>query len=133
MPFSFRIPPSGLAKQDLIMYIPSSSSGCGSVWLERSVRDAEAGGSNPLIPTSEITTTRYAGGLFRPYKGLLPASAWNDAGFYFIQAKCRCHPGLPPEVAAYSRGVSLSCMASCLSCCWIYFLTVASLKPTVPA
>ena len=25
--------------------------GCGSVWLERSVRDAEAGGSNPLIPT----------------------------------------------------------------------------------
>ena len=28
-----------------------SATGCGSVWLERSVRDAEAGGSNPLIPT----------------------------------------------------------------------------------
>ena len=27
------------------------SSGCGSVWLERCVRDAEAGGSNPLTPT----------------------------------------------------------------------------------
>ena len=26
-------------------------SGCGSVWLERCVRDAEAGGSNPLTPT----------------------------------------------------------------------------------
>ena len=28
--------------------------GCGSVWLERSVRDAEAGGSNPLIPTTNM-------------------------------------------------------------------------------
>ena len=27
------------------------SSGRGSVWLERCVRDAEAGGSNPLTPT----------------------------------------------------------------------------------
>ncbi len=27
-------------------------SGCGSVWLERCVRDAEAGGSNPLTPTN---------------------------------------------------------------------------------
>ena len=26
-------------------------SGCGSVWLERRVRDAETGGSNPLTPT----------------------------------------------------------------------------------
>ena len=45
------------------------------LYIVPSLRDAEAGGSNPLIPTSEITTTRYAGGLFRPYKGLLPASA----------------------------------------------------------
>ena len=29
----------------------SDKSGCGSVWLERCVRDAEAGGSNPLTPT----------------------------------------------------------------------------------
>ena len=29
----------------------SFKSGCGSVWLERCVRDAEAGGSNPLTPT----------------------------------------------------------------------------------
>ena len=33
-------------------------SGCGSVWLERCVRDAEAGGSNPLTPT-----------IFLPQKG----------------------------------------------------------------
>ncbi len=32
----------------------SSSTGCGSAWLERSVRDAEAGGSNPLIPTRMV-------------------------------------------------------------------------------
>ena len=28
-------------------------SGCGSVWLERCVRDAEAGGSNPLTQTKK--------------------------------------------------------------------------------
>ena len=35
------------------MYIKEvdNKSGCGSVWLERCVRDAEAGGSNPLTPT----------------------------------------------------------------------------------
>src|SRR5262245_4512068 len=27
------------------------SSGCGSIWLERAVRDRETGGSNPLTPT----------------------------------------------------------------------------------
>ena len=32
-------------------YIP----GCGSVWLERLVRDQEAGGSNPLTPTIKIS------------------------------------------------------------------------------
>ena len=26
-------------------------SGCGSAWLERCVRDAKVGGSNPLTPT----------------------------------------------------------------------------------
>ena len=31
--------------------VESDKSGCGSVWLERCVRDAEAGGSNPLTPT----------------------------------------------------------------------------------
>ena len=46
----------GVNLQDLIFY-PSCfilflcMSGCGSVWLERSVRDAEAAGSNPAIPT----------------------------------------------------------------------------------
>ena len=29
-----------------------NKSGRGSVWLERCVRDAEAGGSNPLAPTN---------------------------------------------------------------------------------
>ena len=32
-------------------YINKTATGCGSVWLERCVRDAEAGGSNPLTPT----------------------------------------------------------------------------------
>ena len=29
-------------------------SGCGSAWLERCVRDAEVGGSNPLTPTNSL-------------------------------------------------------------------------------
>ena len=35
--------------------IPTNNfiSGCGSVWLERRVRDAEAAGSNPVTPTRE--------------------------------------------------------------------------------
>ena len=32
-------------------FVQRENSGCGSVWLERSVRDAEAEGSNPFIPT----------------------------------------------------------------------------------
>ena len=32
-------------------YINGTVAGCGSVWPERCVRDAEAGGSNPLTPT----------------------------------------------------------------------------------
>ena len=34
-----------------IMELLTSSSGRGSAWLERLVRDQEAGGSNPLAPT----------------------------------------------------------------------------------
>ena len=33
------------------LYEQRHKSGCGSVWLERCGRDAEAGGSNPLTPT----------------------------------------------------------------------------------
>ena len=32
--------------------LPRRSTGCGSTWLERRVRDAETGGSNPLTPTT---------------------------------------------------------------------------------
>ena len=35
------------------------NSGCGSVWLERCVRDAEAGGSNPLTPTIFLPHRRF--------------------------------------------------------------------------
>ncbi len=32
---------------------------CGSAWLERCVRDAEVGGSNPLTPTNSSSPLRY--------------------------------------------------------------------------
>ena len=34
---------------------PQASSGRGSAWLERLVRDQEVGGSNPLAPTTSKT------------------------------------------------------------------------------
>lgn len=72
-------------------------------------------------------------------KGTLPPTGtWrvtgqrlNDAGFHFVQAQCPCHLGYPLKGSAYSRVVNLSCMMSFFSCCWIYFLIVASLRPTV--
>ena len=45
-----------LARCASLSYKTSLMTGCGSVWLERSVRDAEAGGSNPLIPTRNSRT-----------------------------------------------------------------------------
>ncbi len=41
-----------------------SLAGCGSVWLERSVRDAEAVGSNPTIPMTFIYREARGGDLF---------------------------------------------------------------------
>lgn len=33
--------------------VPQVTSGCSSVWLERTVGDREVGGSSPLIPTEK--------------------------------------------------------------------------------
>lgn len=41
-----------------------------------------------------IRTTRKAGGLLWPYKGLLPAAP-KDAGFHAVQAQCPCRLGYP--------------------------------------
>lgn len=57
-------------------------------------------------PSALITTTRIAGGLLQPYKGIT-GQRLNDAGFHFVQAQCRCHLGLPLE------GVSI--LTSCQS------------------
>ena len=41
-----------------------------------------------------IRTTRKAGGLLWPCKGLLPAAP-KDAGFHAVQAQCPCRLGYP--------------------------------------
>ena len=41
-----------------------------------------------------IKTTRIAGGLLWPCKGLLPAAP-KDASFHCVQAQCRCRFGYP--------------------------------------
>ena len=47
-----------------------------------------------LLP--KIRTTRKAGGLLWPCKGLLPAAP-KDAGFHAVQAQCPCRLGYPLE------------------------------------
>ena len=42
----------------------------------------------------QIRTTRKAGGLLWPCKGLLPAAP-KDAGFHAVQAQCPCRLGYP--------------------------------------
>ena len=42
----------------------------------------------------KIRTTRIAGGLLWPCKGLLPAAP-KDAGFHAVQAQSPCHLGYP--------------------------------------
>lgn len=78
----------------------------------------------------KISTTRIAGGLLWPCKGLLSVAP-KDAGFHCVQAQCHCRLGYPLKGSWYSRVLNLSCKISCFSCCWIYFLIVASLSPTV--
>lgn len=48
----------------------------------------------PEFAFFQISTTRIAGGLLWPYKGLLPAAP-KDAGFHVVQAQCHCRFGLP--------------------------------------
>ena len=45
-------------------------------------------------PHKGIRTTRKAGGLLWPCKGLLPAAP-KDAGFHAVQAQCPCRLGYP--------------------------------------
>ena len=51
---------------------------------------------NKKIPggAGTIRTTRKAGGLLWPCKGLLPAAP-KDAGFHAVQAQCPCRLGYP--------------------------------------
>ena len=49
------------------------ATGCGSVWLERSVRDAEAARSNRAIPTiKKQTGSSEAGARFFMVKAIVP-------------------------------------------------------------
>lgn len=50
--------------------------------------------SNAFPLPSKIRTTRIAGGLLWPCKGLLPAAP-KDAGFHAVQAQCPCRLGYP--------------------------------------
>ena len=50
-----------------------NKSGCGSVWLERCVRDAEAGGSNPLTPTIFLLFSKAKKWSMKPVKASLHA------------------------------------------------------------
>lgn len=47
-----------------------------------------------ISPYAKIRTTRKAGGLLWPCKGLLPAAP-KDAGFHAVQAQCPCRLGYP--------------------------------------
>lgn len=47
-------------KNFVVIYSVEKETGCGSVWLERVVRDDEAAGSNPVIPINkEIVLEKY--------------------------------------------------------------------------
>ena len=54
--------------------------------------DGQEGG--PAGAAAGIRTTRKAGGLLWPYKGLLPAAP-KDAGFHVVQAQCPCRLDYP--------------------------------------
>ena len=54
--------------------------------------EARISNAFPLPP--KIRTTRKAGGLLWPCKGLLPAAP-KDAGFHAVQAQCPCRLGYP--------------------------------------
>ncbi len=65
------------------------------------------------LATLQISTTRIAGGLLWPCKGLLPAAP-KDAGFHCVQAQCHCRFGYPLkgfDTRAYSTYLA-KCHAS---------------------
>ena len=83
----------------------SSPPGAASCRERRDIRGRRsAGGSSAArssSPTKKIPggpgtirTTRKAGGLLWPYKGLLPAAP-KDAGFHVVQAQCPCRLDYP--------------------------------------
>ena len=60
-------------------------------------RPPQAGPPHPAAKNAlqeTIRTTRIAGGLLWPCKGLLPAAP-KDAGFHAVQAQCPCRLGYP--------------------------------------
>lgn len=70
----------------------SLATGCGSVWLERSVRDAEAARSNRAIPTIKKQT----------------GSSEAEAGARFFMLQAACVRRVPPVSVMVGRMVRLS-------------------------
>ena len=74
--------PSAVMRSDRIIVIDNGK-----------LLDVAAGGIARVSSSmAQIRTTRKAGGLLWPYKGLLPAAP-KDAGFHVVQAQCPCRPG----------------------------------------
>ena len=63
-----------------------------SLWLSCQHTKIVSPLSNEPMP--QIRTTRKAGDLLWPYKGLLPAAP-KDAGFHVVQAQCPCRLDYP--------------------------------------
>lgn len=84
-------------------------------------------------PVQRVVCSRAISPCYRP--------APQDAGFHFVQAYCLClfrHPlkgclyySPPLKGSSYSRTLNLSSAISCFSWSSMYFLMVASFRPTV--
>ena len=116
-------------------------SGCGSVWLERCVRDAEAGGSNPLTPTiffavfSKGNPRQKASDCFGKYdlpavafsfcsSFLHPAKMWgfpltalNSPAACAISARHSLLGGVPSLALRLAAGCALACGSGVFSSC----------------
>jgi hypothetical protein len=74
------------------------TSGRGSAWLERLVRDQEVGGSNPLAPTKHLKHLQ----ALNPLKGLF---AINGGSQPWPTARTRTCRALPPRQDEHYRAV----------------------------
>jgi hypothetical protein len=78
------------------------SSGCGSTWLERRVRDAETGGSNPLTPTSRRAVHLGVKAVLQTARGRFNPDALYHPRVAQWQSTCLISVG--PLVRAQPRG-----------------------------